>query len=104
MLVKTIDTASELRQEFVKYDRDYYSFEFYKAVMDYFDDVSNEPTELDVIAICCDFNEMTVNEIINDYNIEIEENEDKKEAVENYLSMNTWYQETEDNKFIFIAF
>ena len=53
MLIRKLDKYS-LREEFVSYDRDYYSNEGYQAILDYFDGFDDN-IELDVISICCDF-------------------------------------------------
>jgi len=51
-----------------------------------------EPFELDVIALCCDFSELTEEEIQRQYGIEhdIEDESDLAKAVESYLNDNTW--------------
>lgn len=59
-----------------------------------------KPIELDVIALCCDFNELTTDEVIREYGIEIDFNdygepdadetaEIKNEVVREYLNENT---------------
>ena len=64
-LVKTF-TNYELQTEFAKLDRDYFSLEGYQALLELFDEFENN-TELDVIAICCEFNEMLPDDIISEY-------------------------------------
>jgi hypothetical protein len=97
MLKNTITTAYKLRNEFQSYDRDYYTFEAYEAIIEYFN-MFDEDVELDVIAICCDFNESTTEEIRSNYNI------DEDIEVLDYLNNNTYAIETEDNKILYIAF
>ena len=49
---------------------DNFSYEAKKAIFDYLESLeedTGEEIELDVIAICCDFNESTLQEINNDY-------------------------------------
>ena len=90
MLVKTIDTATELRNEFAGCDRDYYSWGTYEALIDYFDN-QEKSTELDVIAICCDLSENSYKEVISDYNLDIDAT---NEEVLDYLKDHTcilWY-------------
>jgi len=61
-------------------------------LFDYLEEYENstgEELELDVIAICCDYNEETLDEIINSYDIEIDEDEDKLEQVKYFLDQNT---------------
>ena len=98
MMYKTIDTARELRKEFIDYNRDYYSYEGYEAMLRYFDEVYPEGFELDIIAICCDFTEATEQQIRDNYNLNEEEN------VEDFLGDNTWYQETIEGSYIYISF
>lgn len=71
MLYVPIINEYDLYREFERYGReDYYSFEAYKAIIDYyasFDDTSEFMEELDVIAICGAFSEYTQEEIIENY-------------------------------------
>ena len=72
MLVKTILTADDLREEFISMNRDYYSYYGYEALIDLFEEYDNgHPTELDVIAICCDFEESYPADIAEDYGIDL---------------------------------
>ena len=96
MLSSKIYTREDLRQKFVDYDRDYYSYQGYQAIIDYFDEFEND-VELDVIGLCCDFNEETKEEIMSNYNIEEEE-------FERYMNDNTWMVETETDTYLYIAF
>jgi hypothetical protein len=66
MLVKKIMTAEDLKEEFIKFDRDYYSLEACQRIIEYFDEWE-EPTELDIIALCCEFTEASAEEICKDY-------------------------------------
>lgn len=58
-----------------------------------YSDATGEPVELDVIALCCEYNENSIEEIIDNYSIDISEaegNEDEiKEIVREYLDDNT---------------
>ena len=65
MLVRTFNEY-ELRDEFVKMGRDYFSLDGYRAILDLFEECGGT-TELDVIAICCDFTEAEPEDIIEDY-------------------------------------
>lgn len=60
----------EFRDAFINMDRDYYSYEGYKVLFDYYtrlEDDCGEEMELDVIAICCDCTEYEPEDMINDY-------------------------------------
>lgn len=63
-----------------------FSYEAQKMIFDFIEDYerdSGEPVELDVIAICCDFSEMTQTEITSNYDVT------SWHDVENYLEENT---------------
>ncbi len=65
MLVKTLE-ARDLRDMMVHFDRDYFSFEGYSEIIDYFDGFG-EPVEVDPIAIACEFTEDAVLSVWEDY-------------------------------------
>ena len=51
---------------------------------------ADEKMELDVISLCCNFSEMTAEEIKNNYQLEIDEEEDFEKQVDDFISDNTW--------------
>lgn len=55
-VVNPIDSATELKDAFRAYDRDYYPFAVYEALIEFFDECYTEeqPFQLDVIGLCCD--------------------------------------------------
>ena len=52
---------------------------------------TGEEWELDVIALCCDFYEGTVEEIVENYSIDISDDDESTDTVAEYLSDNTMY-------------
>lgn len=70
-LVKELDKY-DLQREFQAYDRDYFSLEGYQALLDLFEECDcGRNTNLDVIAICCEFSEDDAGSIEDQYdNIE----------------------------------
>ena len=62
--------------------------------------------ELDVIAICCDFEELTMEEIIRQYNIETDQIEDDgiDDHVMNYLNDETIVIGKTDDTIVFLSF
>ena len=62
------------RDEFRKYDRyDSFSYEGYAVLFDYLEELEEscgEEWELDVIAICCDWTEEPLQDILDNYNVE----------------------------------
>lgn len=111
MLVKMIYNEYDLRNEFIEMNRDYYSLDGYRALVDLFEECDcGSPTELDVIAICCDFNEEEPEDIIENY-FRDEKDEligsdgdiDINELM-NKLSYYTWAQELGNGSIIYQAF
>ena len=70
--MKITVNAGMIKEMFVKYDRDYYSFPGLETLLDYYDEIDQE-MEFDPIAICCDCTEYgenaacSFNDLINDY-------------------------------------
>lgn len=64
------------------------------AWFEQYEDETGQEVELDVVAICCDFNENTWQEVAEYYGVDLTECEDddeKKEAIEEYLQYNTLF-------------
>ena len=75
-------TFEDFRDAFRQYDRlDNFSYHGSRILFDYLE--SGEDWELDVIALCCEFVEMTDTEVREYYSI------DPDESVEDYLQDNT---------------
>ncbi len=70
MIIKL--NADDLMLLFRKMDRDYYSYEAYKALLE----ILPEDWEVDVIAICCDYTEYSLEELKQQYGT-LEELEEK---------------------------
>lgn len=94
-IVQTIDLY-QFREAFRVYNRtDNFSYGGLEVLFDYLDNLSDdigEPIELDVIALCCEYYESSIEEIINDYNIDVSDAYDEDEIktiVEEYLQDNT---------------
>ncbi len=66
-LVRTFNKY-ELQDVFSKMGRDYFSLDGYQALLDLFEEIDcGTNTELDVIAICCDFTEDDPGTVQDDY-------------------------------------
>lgn len=63
-LYMTINNEYELEKIFANWDRNYYSLDGYKAILDCYNEIDSE---LDVIAICGDFTEYSVEELLDYY-------------------------------------
>ena len=72
-----------------------FSYEGLEVLFDYLeqyeDDCTENGIELDVIAICCDFTECSIKEVLNDYNLESLEE----------LEQNTTVLKIDDNTIIY---
>jgi len=105
MIYKTIDTASELAQEFKACNRDYYTYEAYEALLEMLEG-AGEDFELDVVAICCDYTESDAKTIAQDYNIDISDVDEDEvlDFVLDYLNDETYAIATVDDKILYQAF
>lgn len=85
---------SDFRDAFQRMGRgEQFSYEGLEIIYDYLEECDPE-MELDVIAICCDFSEGSVKEILDQYDIDLDgvdqDDEDAlEEAVLNYLNYET---------------
>ena len=85
---------------------DNFSYEALELLYNMFEEL-DEDMELDVIAICCDYNEDDWESIADNYGIDLEDCEDedeKKEAVETHLNDNTFLVGKTDEGFVYQAF
>ena len=94
--MKTTVNLSNFRDAFQSHGRqDQFSYEAQELLFDYFEEMEDgtgEEIELDVIAICCEYSEDTVEDIAEQYNIDLEDCDDddeKSERVMDYLNDHT---------------
>jgi len=92
----TID-FTDFRDAFRRYDRESsYSREGLQMLFDHFEEYEEQTghaVELDVIAICCDYDENHWEDVASSYLIDLsecEDEEDKIAAVREYLEENTF--------------
>ena len=91
---------------------DNFSYAGKRALFDLLEEMADqtgEEYELDVIALCCEFAESDVEELINDYRIDVSEAEGDEEEiealVEEYLQNNTMVAGKLDNgSFVYAQF
>jgi hypothetical protein len=110
-IVQTINSASQFADMFKQSSRaDQFSYEALEAIYEYLEDYSHdtgENVELDIVAICCEWYEMTWQEAAQQYDIDLSEcetDEDKIKAVDEYLWENTMSIGLSDGVFVFAAF
>ena len=104
-LVKTFD-ANDLKEEFRAWERDYFSYEACEAMIQLFEDCDcGTNTELDIVALCCDFNEEDWEDIKENYSNhdDIAECETIEELLD-ALNYYTWAIQTTDNQILYQCF
>lgn len=110
--MKTSINFSQFCDAFRDMDRnENFSYDAKRALYDYLEDYADqtgEEYELDVIALCCEYYESDINELIADYRIDVtdaEDDDEKEEIVEEYLNENTMVCGKLDNgSFVYAAF
>ena len=109
-IVQTL-TKSEFIDAFMQSSRkDQFSYDALTAIFEYleeFSDSTGEPVELDIVGICCEWSEMTWQEIAQYYDVDLSQCTDDDERigeVEDFLSKNTQYAEASEGTFVFIQF
>lgn len=106
--MKTTLSVSDFRDAFVRMDRkNQFSYEAYGLIYDFLEEVDPD-WELDVIAVCCDFDEQAPVDIAHMYGIDISECDDDDKilvVVREYLhDETTVVGETAAGNLIYIQF
>lgn len=90
---------------------DQFSYEGLEVLFDYLEDLeqdTGEPVELDVIGLCCEFVEMDMNEVVDQYDLDVSECYDVEsieQLVEDFLGDNTMVcGRTKSGAFVFGQF
>ena len=90
--MKTTLDFNDFRDAFRQYDRlDNFSREGLELLFEHCEECDPD-MELDVIALCCDYSEDTIEDIAQNYGLELPEDEDEEEhrqAVRSYLDHHT---------------
>lgn len=101
----------EFREAFERVGRgEQFSYEALGLLFEYLNDLEEEtgtPYDLDVIAICCEFAEDTVEDIAENYGIDLssaEDDEDRRETVRDYLEEYTYIVGETDDGFVYQLF
>ena len=108
--MKTTVSRYDFERAFVDTDRkENFSYEGLGLLFDYLEDYeeqTGEEIELDVIALCCDYNEDTVADIARNYSIDLEgmDDEEQLEAVRDYLNENTTLVGETSTGFVYACF
>ena len=111
-IVMTLDKYS-FADAFKRYNRqDQFSPKGLEVLFDHLEEYSasaGEPVELDVVVLCCEYCESSIQELINNYNIDLSEvDEDDPdsiiEVVREYLEDNTSVCGQVEGGFVYAAF
>ena len=112
-IVQNINNVSQFREAFRLAGRmDQFSYEGLEVLFDYLENLSEdtgEPIELDVVALCCEYYESSIEELIDNYNIDLSEVDKDDpdsiiEVVREYLEDNTSVCGKVSGGFIYAAF
>ena len=104
--MKTTINLHQFRDAFKRMDRTtQFSYEGLEVLfngLEEYEEDTGEEIDFDVIALCCDFSEMTEQEIMDSYNVDLEES---SKDMHDWLSNQTWVLgQTESGSFIFRQF
>lgn len=96
-IVQSINNVYQFREAFRLAGRgDQFSYDGLEVLFDYlegYSDAHEQHMELDVVALCCEYYESSIEEIIEQYSIDVSaadgDEEEIKEIVEEYLQDNT---------------
>lgn len=96
-IVQSINSVYQFREAFRLAGREnQFSYGGLEVLFDYLDNLSDdigEPIELDVIALCCEYYESSIEDIISNYDIDVSaadgDEDEIKSIVEEYLQCNT---------------
>lgn len=112
-VVQSINNVHQFREAFRLAGRDnQFSYEGLEVLFDYLDNLSEdtgETIELDVVALCCEYYESSIEELIDNYNIDLSEvDEDDPDStidvVREYLEYNTSVCGQVSDGFVYAAF
>jgi hypothetical protein len=104
--MKTTVSNYDFERAFAAADRkDNFSYEGLNLLFDYLEELDPD-MELDVIALCCDYCEDTLEDIIHSYSIDVEDmdDDDTVEAVRSFLNENTVLVGETVKGFVYAAF
>jgi hypothetical protein len=87
----TVDHAGQFRDEFFAHGRqNQFSYEALELLFDYLEE-NDSDYELDVVALCCEYSEMSIADIVESYDVDADDDQDndvEAKAME-YLSRET---------------
>lgn len=109
-IVQTLSKSSFIDAFKQSSRKDQFSYEALEAIFDYLEEYSDstgEPVEFDIVGICCDWSEMTWQEVALSYGVDLSQCTDDDERigeVESFLCDNTQFLELSDGNFVYQQF
>jgi len=104
-------TFSDFCDAFRRHGReDQFSYEAKRALFDHMEDLeedTGEKIELDVVALCCDYQEDDVDTIIDECGLDAsdcEDDDDRHDLVEDFLDSHTTIVWSKDDTFLYQQF
>jgi len=112
MIVQAVSETMFIKEFDIVGREDNFSFEARRELFEYFNSLSDDtgqPFELDALAICCDFSEDTVDDIIENYSLhdivqDIEDDEDTIKRIVEALNEQTIAWHTCGDKILYQNF
>jgi hypothetical protein len=102
-MIQTIN-VSDFRDAFRACGRqNQFSYEGLGALFDYMEEIDPD-FDLDVIALCCDYSEDSVQDIAEQYGIEVDSLDELEDAVRAHLEENTSIVAELDGRFLYAQF
>ena len=110
-IVQSINNAHQFREAFRLAGRmDQFSYEGLEVLFNYLDNLSEDTGEtikLDPVALCCEYYEVSIQELIDSYNIDPPDDDDPDSiirVVREYLEHNTGVCGQVSGGFVYAAF
>ena len=109
-IVQTLDKYSFVEAFKQSSRKDQFSDEALEAIFEYMEEYSantGEAIELDIVAICCEWAEMTWKEIAVSYDVDLSSCDDDDERIgeiESFLCDNTQWCALSEGSFVFVQF
>ena len=109
-IVQTLSKSSFIDAFKQSSRKDQFSYEALEAIFDYLEEYSDstgDPVEFDIVAICCDWSEMTWQDVAMSYDVDLTsctDDDERMGEVESFLCDNTQFLELSDGVFVFQQF
>ena len=109
-IVQTLDKYSFVRAFEESSRKDQFSHEALEVIyecLEYYSHDSGEDVELDIVAVCCEWAEMTWQDVVQSYGLDLsfcDTDEERIDAVKEYLRDQTTSFHLSDDSFVFVSF